>query len=88
MMLVKHSMWLLQKYFQPQKEKTPEGNRCYRLWFILDKKGSLYSAFCQCKGGADQGCRHLGAALLSLEDFLSGNRLAVTSVPAYLGPTT
>ena len=62
-----------------QKDKTPEGNRCYKLWFILDKRGSVYSAFCQCKDGADQGCRHLGAAMFSLEDFLSGNRLAVTS---------
>ena len=72
--------------FPAQKDKTPEGKRCYRLWFILDKMGSIYSAFCQCKGGADQGCRHLGAALFSLEDFLSGNRLLVTSVPAYWDP--
>ena len=72
--------------FPTHKDKTPEGNRCYKLWFILDKRGSVYSAFCQCKGGADQGCRHLGAAMFSLEDFLSGNRLAVTSVPAYWDP--
>ena len=72
--------------FPTQKDKTPEGNRCYKLWFILDKRGSVYSAFCQCKGGADQGCRHLSAAMFSLEDFLSGNRLAATSVPAYWDP--
>ena len=28
----------------------------------------------------------VGAAMFSLEDFLSGNRLAVTSVPAYWDP--
>ena len=39
--------------FPTQKDKTPEGNRCYKLWFILDKRGSVYSAFCQCKGGAE-----------------------------------
>ena len=67
--------------FPTQKDKTAEGNRCYKLWLILDKRGPVYSAFCQCKGGADQGCRHFGSAMFSLEDFLSGNRLAVTSVP-------
>ena len=39
--------------FPTQKDKTPERNRCYKLWFILDKRGSVYSAFCQCKGGAE-----------------------------------
>ena len=42
-----------------QKEKTQEGEKLYRLWFVLDTNGSVYSAFCRCKGGADQGCRHL-----------------------------
>ena len=36
--------------FPTQKDKTPEGNRCYKLWFILGKRGSAYSAFCRCKG--------------------------------------
>ena len=54
-----------------QKEKTQEGEKLYRLWFILDSNGCVYSAFCRCKGGADQGCRHLGATLFELDDFLS-----------------
>lgn len=33
----------------------------YRLWFVLDSNGSFYSVFCNCKCGADQECRHLGA---------------------------
>ena len=41
-----------------QKEKTHKGNRVYKLWFILKPNGSIYSAFCRCIGGADQGCRH------------------------------
>ena len=41
-----------------QKEKTQEGDKLNRLWFVLGLTGSMYSAFCRCKGGADQGCRH------------------------------
>ena len=43
------------------KEKTQEGETLYRLWFVLDSNGSFYSVFCNCKCGADQECRHLGA---------------------------
>ena len=35
------------------------------------------------RGGADQGCRHLGATLFELDDFLSNQRKSVTSVSAY-----
>ena len=66
-----------------QKDSTPEGDKLYKLWFILKPNGSIYSAFCKCKGGADQGCRHLGAALFELDDFLSNERRTVTSLPAY-----
>ena len=69
-----------------QKEKTQEGEKYYRLWFVLDSNGSVYSAFCRCKGGADQGCRHLGATLFELDDFLSNQRKSVTSVSAYWNP--
>ena len=69
-----------------QKEKTREGNKLYRLWFLLDSTGSVYSAFCRCKGGADQGCRHLGATLFELDDFLSNQRKSVTSLSAYWKP--
>ena len=61
-----------------QNEKTQEGNKLYRLRFVLDSTGSAYSAFCRCKGGADQGCRHLAATLFELGDFLSNQRNSVT----------
>ena len=60
-----------------QKEKTQEGEKLQRLWFILDSKGSVYSAFCRCKGGADQGWRHLGAILFELDDFISNQRMSI-----------
>ena len=69
-----------------QKEKTQEGGKMYKLWFILRPNGSIYSAFCRCKCGADQGCRHIGATLFELDDFLSSERTAVTSLPAYWNP--
>ncbi len=69
-----------------QKELTQEGDKAYKLWFILQPDGSVYSAFCRCKGGADQGCRHLGAALFELDEFLSSERCSVTSLPAYWNP--
>ena len=71
-----------------QKEKTQEGEKMYKLWFILRPNGSIYSAICRCKGGADQGCRHIGAALFELDHFRSNERIAVTSLPAYWNPKT
>ena len=70
-----------------QKEKkTQEGDKLYRLWFVLDSTGSVYFAFCRCQGEADQGCRHLGATLFELDVFLSNQRKSVTSMSAYLDP--
>ena len=69
-----------------QQEKTQEGDKMYKFWFILKPNGCIYSAFCRCKGGADQGCRYLGAALFELDDFLSRERSGVTSLPAYWNP--
>ena len=69
-----------------QKEKAQEGDKLYRLWFFLNSTGSVCSAFCRCKGGADQGCRHLGATLFELDDFLSNQRKSVTSMSAYWNP--
>ncbi len=57
----------------------------YSLWFILKPSGSVYFAFCTCRGGADQSCRHLGAALFKLDNFLSKERPSVT-LPAYWNP--
>ena len=69
-----------------QRDKTPEGMKEYRSWFILSPNGSVFSAFCECKGGSDQGCKHLGACMFELEEFLSGERTSVTSLPAYWQP--
>ena len=51
------------------EKKTQESDKLYRLWFVLDLTGSVYSAFCSCKHGSDQGCRHLGATLFEPDDF-------------------
>ena len=56
------------------------------MWFIISPNGSVYSAFCECKGGSDQGFKHLGASLFELEEFLSDERTSVTSLPAYWQP--
>ena len=69
-----------------QKEKTQEGKNYCRLWFMLDSNGPVYSAFCSCKGGTHQGCRHLGPTLFELDDCLSNQRNSVTSVSAYWNP--
>ena len=61
--------------------------RGLRLWFVLDCNGSVYLAFCRCKGGAYQGCRHVGATtLFELDDFLSNQRKPIMSVSAYWNP--
>ena len=52
---------------------------------MLDSNRSVYLAFCRCKDGAGQGCRHLGATLFEL-DFLFNKRKSVTSVSAYWNP--
>ena len=38
-----------------QRDKTPEGRKEYRLQFILSPNGSVFSTFCECKGGSDKG---------------------------------
>ena len=52
----------------------------------MDSTGSVYSAFCRCQDGADQGCRHLGATLCELDDFLSNQGKSVTFMSAYWNP--
>ena len=64
---------------QTQKEKTQEGDKLYRLWFVVNSTRSVYSAFCRCQGGADQGCRHLGETLFELDDSLSNRAKAQKS---------
>ena len=64
------------------RSKTDDGKEYYDLWFILEgkgpNKGSVIKAFCKCKGGRDGGCKHLAAAMYSLEAEL--NRLGKESV--------
>ncbi|XP_028410221.1 uncharacterized protein LOC114532826, partial [Dendronephthya gigantea] len=57
------------------KVKTDDGKPCYDLWFILEghgpNRGSVLKAKCMCKGGRDGGCKHIGAAMYSLEEVLN-----------------
>ena len=56
------------------KVKADDGKPFYDLWFILEKKGanrdSVLKAKCICKGHCDGSCKHIGAAMQSLEDLL------------------
>ena len=68
------------------KDKTKDGKSFYNLWFILEGKsvnrGSVIDAYCLCLGGRDGGCKHIAAALYSLEDLLnSRGEDSVTSGP-------
>jgi hypothetical protein len=55
--------------------KTDEGKEYYNLWLILEgqgpNRGSVLEAFCKCKGGRDGGCKHIAAAMYSLEFLLN-----------------
>ena len=57
------------------KTSTDDGKNCYDLWFILEGKGTnrgcVLKAKCMCKGGRDGGCKHIGAAMYSLEEVLN-----------------
>jgi hypothetical protein len=68
------------------KEKTKDGKELYDLWFILEgrgaSRGSVIDAYCVCLGGRDGGCKHIAAAMYSLEDLLnSKGEDSVTSGP-------
>ncbi|CAH3029150.1 unnamed protein product [Porites evermanni] len=47
--------------------KTGKGDLANPLDNENRKDGSVNSAYCLCKGGADRGCRHIAAALFDLE---------------------
>ncbi len=57
-----------------KKSDDAEGKAFYELWFILEgrgaSRGTVLKAFCTCKGGRDGGCKHISAAMYSLEDLL------------------
>jgi len=53
------------------KIKTDEGKEYYDLWFILEgrgaNRGSVLQARCKCKGGRDEGCMHIAAAMYAVD---------------------
>ena len=57
------------------KKSDDDGKPFYNVWFILEAKGasrgSVLKAKCTCKGGQDGGCKHISAAMYSLEDLLN-----------------
>ena len=68
------------------KVKTDNVKLYYDLWFILKRKGanrgSTIAARCHCIGGCDGGCKHIAAAMYSLEDLLNTHdKDSVTSMP-------
>ena len=68
------------------KEKTKDGKEFYDSWFVLEGKGpnrgSVINAYCVCLGGRDGGCKHVAAALCSLDDLLNTKgEESVTSKP-------
>ena len=68
------------------KEKTKEGKEYYDSWFLLDGKGqnrgSVLDAFCVCLGGRDGACKHVAAAMYSLDALLNTKgEDSVTSKP-------
>lgn len=61
------------------KEKTKNGKEFYHSWFVLEGKGpnrgSVIDAYCVCLEGRDGGCKHVAAALYSLDDLLTTHGL-------------
>ena len=84
-MMIVNTMLFVHKLSPHKRRKRRKERKCINC-SLFGPNGSIYSAFCRCKGGADQGCRHIGAALFELDDFLSNERIAVTSLPAYWNP--
>ena len=69
-----------------KKSDDVEGKAFYNLWFILEGKGAnrgtVLKARCTCKGGRDGGCKHISAAMYSLEELLNTRSTeSVTSGP-------
>lgn len=66
---------VVRKVQPSMKSKTDDGKKFYELWFILEgrgaNKGTVLDAFCKCKGGRDGGCKHIAAAMYSLEELLN-----------------
>ena len=39
--------------YKNSERKTQEGDKLYRLWFVVDSSESVYSDFRRCQGGGD-----------------------------------
>ena len=57
------------------REKTDNEKKFYDLWLILEAtgpdRGSVLKAKCLCKGKQDGGCKHVAAAMFSLDKTLN-----------------
>ena len=68
------------------KVKSDEEKSYYVFWYTLEGKGanreSVLAARCRCFGGRDGACKHIAAAMYSLEDLLNTHdKDSVTSMP-------
>ena len=73
------------------RAKTDDRKDHYELWFILEghgpNKGNVLEAFSKCKGGRDGGCKHIVAAMYSLDALLNNRgEESVTSGPCLWVP--
>ncbi|XP_062580916.1 uncharacterized protein LOC134242809 [Saccostrea cucullata] len=62
--------YLIKSCVKPtQKDRTYLNKTAYDVWVVMCKSGSVNCAYCTCIGGADGGCRHIGATLYEIEAF-------------------
>ena len=56
--------------------KADEGREYYDLWFTVESRGANRGNVLQakCKGDRHGGCKHIAAAIYSLEDLLKHSR--------------
>ena len=68
-------MCTLVRYNQVRSRRLTIKRKFYDLWFILEGRGAnrgiVLSAYYKCEGGRDGGCKHIAAAMYSLEDWLN-----------------
>ena len=69
------------------KDKTKDGKKFYDQWLVLEDEGfnhgSVLDMYCACLGGGDGGCKHVAAALYSLDVLLKYKKEedSITSKP-------
>ncbi|XP_046570810.1 uncharacterized protein LOC124279052, partial [Haliotis rubra] len=52
-----------------RRDRTYLNQSCYQLFVVMDKvEGEVKMVYCQCIGGSDGACRHIGAALYGIEN--------------------